>query len=260
MNETKLQYLNTPSESQPFLIVNKPAGLPSAPLSENDFDNALCYAIKDFPEIKEINGRKQIEYGLIHRIDNVTNGLILIALNQNFYDFMIEEQKNNKFIKTYSAECSKYLKNDVILPGFPLFDLNISLKNDFSFDIESYFRFFGKNNREVRPVSLDSKNKFAAKKVGQQKKYKTSVLIKQVNSDSVSVECKISSGFRHQVRCHLAWAGLPIINDDLYNPDFRLSEQSSSNETVMSSPKIKFCASGLEFFNPVTQKIESFTL
>ena len=27
---------------------------------------------------------------------------------------------------------------------------------------------------------------------------------------------KITKGFRHQIRSHLAWIGMPIINDELY--------------------------------------------
>jgi 23S rRNA pseudouridine1911/1915/1917 synthase len=29
---------------------------------------------------------------------------------------------------------------------------------------------------------------------------------------------RILRGFRHQIRCHLAWAGLPIVNDPVYGP------------------------------------------
>ena len=35
--------------------------------------------------------------------------------------------------------------------------------------------------------------------------------------DLIRIEACITNGFRHQVRCHLAWMGLPIIGDSLYN-------------------------------------------
>jgi 23S rRNA pseudouridine1911/1915/1917 synthase len=32
----------------------------------------------------------------------------------------------------------------------------------------------------------------------------------------LSLRLRISKGFRHQIRCHLAWLGRPILNDALY--------------------------------------------
>ena len=64
--------------------------------------------------------------------------------------------------------------------------------------------------------------------------YDTSIKIMSMDRDTVQVECKIAKGFRHQVRCHLAWLGLPVIGDKLYNP-------------IKSDGKMKFSATGMEF-------------
>ena len=73
-------------ENEDFLVISKPAGLPSAPLHSLDEESALTKVVKNYPEILHINGKKSIEYGLLHRLDTVTEGLLLIALNQAFYD------------------------------------------------------------------------------------------------------------------------------------------------------------------------------
>ena len=58
--------------------------------------------------------------------------------------------------------------------------------------------------------------------------------------------CKISAGYRHQVRCHLAWLGLPVIGDKLYNRNMKKSS-------------LMFSAVGLEFYDQITgNKIEYF--
>ena len=103
----KIEFLNTPSKENPFLIISKTSGLPTAPLSAHDTNNALYLAAQTFPEILNVNGKKEVEHGLIHRIDTVTEGLILIATTQDAYENFINQQKNNNFTKFYTAICQK---------------------------------------------------------------------------------------------------------------------------------------------------------
>ena len=103
----KIEFLNTPSKENPFLVISKPSGLPTAPLSAQDTNNALYLAAQTFPEILNVNGKKEVEHGLIHRIDTVTEGLILIATTQNASENFINQQKNNNFTKFYTAICQK---------------------------------------------------------------------------------------------------------------------------------------------------------
>ena len=88
----KIDIIHEPTNSEPFVIINKPSGMPSAPLEASDKNNALCYAAKCFPEILSVNGIKNIECGLLHWLDTVTSGLILIATTLEFYDFLQIEQ------------------------------------------------------------------------------------------------------------------------------------------------------------------------
>lgn len=213
-----------------FLVIHKPSGLPSAPLHSVEEDSALSQAIKMYPVIKNIKGRKDIEYGLLHRLDTVTSGLLLIALNQIFFDYMINLQQNNCFIKTYKAICNV---DNCVKEGFPAFPYKIQLKKDFTFTAESYFRAYGKGKKEVRPV-IEQNNSYSNKKANFSKKYLTEIKIIEIKNETCVVECKISNGFRHQVRNHLAWANLPIIGDELYNKN-------------NCSCEIQFWAVGLDF-------------
>ena len=158
----KINIIHEPTNEEPFVIINKPSGMPSAPLDASDTDNALFYASKCFPEILTVNGIKNIECGLLHRLDTVTSGLILIATTQEFYDFLQKEQKEGKFIKTYTAK-SMYIKNNPeILEGFPVcnyinqFELFNSKTKDLNFCVESFFRPYGLGSKHVRPVTTES--------------------------------------------------------------------------------------------------------
>ena len=238
----KIEFLNTPSKENPFLVISKSSGLPTAPLSAQDTNNALYLAAQTFPEILSVNGKKEIEHGLIHRIDTVTEGLILIATTQDAYENFINQQKNNNFTKFYTAICQKNQNKKEGFPDFP--QQNIFYQNEFK--IQSYFRYFGPGRKEVRPVPIESLNKTQQKKVEGTSIYTTNVKIISEQNDTVKVECNITKGFKHQVRCHLAWANLPIKNDPIYNKNANPSEQ------------IAFYASKLQFLHPITNQIITF--
>lgn len=239
----KIEFLNTPSYENPFLIISKPSGLPTAPLSAHDTNNALYLAAQTFPEILNVNGKKEVEHGLIHRIDTITQGLILIATTQEAYENFINQQKNNNFIKYYTAVCQNQKNN---LQGFPQFLQNIDFDSEKTFSISSYFRYFGQGRKEVRPVPVENQNKTQQKKVENTSIYTTNVKIISEQNKTIKVECNITKGFKHQVRCHLAWANLPIKNDPVYNQNGEKSEQ------------IEFYASKLQFLHPVTNQIITF--
>ncbi len=238
----KIEFLNTPSKENPFLVISKPSGLPTAPLSAQDTNNALYLAAQTFPEILSVNGKKEIEHGLIHRIDTVTEGLILIATTQDAYENFINQQKNNNFTKFYTAICQKNQNKKEGFPDFP--QPNIFCQNEFQ--IQSYFRYFGPGRKEVRPVPVENQNKTQQKKVEGTSIYTTNVKIISEENKTIKVECNITKGFKHQVRCHLAWANLPIKNDPIYNKNANPSEQ------------ISFYASKLQFLHPITNKIITF--
>lgn len=232
-----------------ILILNKASGIPSAPLKTLEEKSALSFACEMFPEILNVKGKKLIEYGLIHRIDTLTSGLLLIAKTQQAYDFLISEQSFLRCIKKYTAKCHI---TDEIIQGFPKFPNN--LKNDIiqkkEIIVQSYFRSFGPKGSEVRPVSLDKEsNNFAANKKTGSTIYETKILVNKIENNIAYVTCEITKGYRHQVRCHLSWVGLPVIADPLYNPI------KKTNNTV--NEIMEFYATGLIFRHPKTlEKIE----
>ena len=220
--------LHLPTENEPFLIVNKPKGLPSAPLKKGD-SSALTLVSNEFPECLEVKGKKEIEGGLVHRIDTDTDGLLLIAVTQEFYNFIQDAQDKGLFIKTYSAICTRLLNNDDdSYPPCPLENIETGTE----YKISSYFRHYGPSRKSVRPVT-DQSPMIARKKAGKNL-YTTNLMIKDQDRKELHIECRITQGFRHQVRSHLAWLGFPVIGDTLYNPE-------------KSDMEMQFSATGLSF-------------
>lgn len=275
----KIKIISEPSESQPFIVLYKASGLPSAPISADDEDNAFSLAAKLFPDVLTVSGRKAIEHGLLHRLDTVTSGLLMIATKQAFYDYMLEEQKNGRFIKYYEAECLNFQNNTELLKGFPPVDFAARerLLCGQSVLISSYFRNYGAEQKEVRPV-CQSSNPAALKKVGKQVIYNTEIkLLEQLAIDgqkqkmfsdgqsisqlskneellkgTITFECKLTAGYRHQVRAHLAWLGFPIIGDQVYNYKEKQTESQKDDDkkeatNTINKPQIHFTASKLTF-------------
>ena len=222
-----IEIIKEPTEDKPFLVIYKPKGLPSAPLTAEDSENALSQAVAMFPEIKTVCGKKPIEYGLLHRLDTATDGLMVIAATQECYDFIMTEQAEGRFIKTYTAECDILPDNAKLLGGFPA-DIPVLP------EVSSYFRPYGEGRKEVRPVTENS-GKAALSKLGKKKLYTTKIEIQKLSDTRAIATCEITEGYRHQVRCHLAWAGYPVIGDQLYN-----SDKKNAENLLFSATKISF--------------------
>ena len=191
-------------EDSNIVVVEKPHSLPTAPLMTNDSNNLVSFVIEKYPKAKSVKGRKAVEYGLLHRLDTDTHGLVVFALNQHAYDFLQIEQEKNRFIKTYTAFCNGQKA------GVQKYD---------EFVIESYFRPYGEKGKKVLPVSTEEFKikKYSAKKCAPNL-YQTIVKsIETEQTDYYKITCCITRGFRHQIRAHLAWLDYPIISDRLYN-------------------------------------------
>ena len=236
-----------------FVVIDKPAGLPSAPLKAGEKNNALSQIVETFPSAAGFYGKKRIEGGLVHRLDTATRGLLLAALTQSAFENFEAQQKNGSFVKYYCAYCDAYCTASSFSPAQTL-----------PFYIESRFRPYGEGRKKVKPV-FEHAGKFDIKKAGTTV-YRTEIIsVNMLNDDekdtfvqsgfsdikkSARVLCRINRGFRHQVRAHLASIGLPVIGDALYNPAYADKPDS----------RLWFFASALQFNHPVSGKRLCYTL
>ncbi|MGN0728272.1 pseudouridine synthase [Treponema sp.] len=232
--KNSIQILLPPSTKNPFLVLRKPRHIPSAPLFEND-ESAFTAAASLYPFLLDVRGKKESEHGLVHRIDTETAGLLLIAATQESYSAIMQSQKNGLFVKGYTALCQEYKGKQQ--EGFPPFEFEAeeASRNSRIYTVSSRFRPFSRKSAQVRPVTENSGR--AANKKSGEKIYTTRIVL---DSDNFSASCRITQGYRHQVRCHLAWMGFPVRGDRLYNPLSRPDE------------KMQFFADYISFPHPLT--------
>lgn len=257
--------VHEPTSAEPFVVLTKPAGLPSAPLALGDA-SALTECARFFPAVLNVRGKKAVEGGLLHRIDTATSGLLLVAASQEFYDHIIAAQEAGRFVKGYRADCDLDPENAAALGGFPPSPAQAQNAAALcGLELSSYFRPFGKGGAQVRPV-LPTSNAAALKKLGSKKLYATRIVSVSgidgaeegaadfgLSKPFCRVECKIAQGYRHQVRCHLAWLGLPVRGDKLYN-------RAAAGQGAQGADEMRFSAVSLEFPDLFSDKTFRFPL
>ncbi len=120
-------------------------------------------------------------------------------------------RNGGEILKEYLAICSPEGKGQD-RDGYPPLTQQIPFQQRFS--LASRFRAWGRGRKAVRPVTADSP--FSASTKAGRKEYRSDLFLHPAAQDRFRCDVTIVNGFRHQVRCHLAWCGYPIIGDALY--------------------------------------------
>ena len=218
-------------EGPDTLVYWKESGIPTVPLRTTiDGRTLLSIAAAYYPEIRCCHGVNEWEGGVIHRLDNMTKGIVLIARNQKAYEALMQQQKKDMIQKEYRATVTRGRFLEEGFEPYPYLD-----PFEGSTLITSYFRSFGPGGKSVRPVV--SNKRFMEGRI-----YTTMVEVE----DESNLRCTITRGFRHQIRAHLAWAGYPIKGDTQYggeySEDFGLEAVSISYIEPCSGRKLTITA------------------
>jgi 23S rRNA pseudouridine1911/1915/1917 synthase len=245
-----------------FLVVYKPPRMHSSPLkrSVSEERTLLGWCACSHPEILEVRGRSPWEGGLLHRLDYETSGLTLIARTQAAFDALETAQKAGSFTKEYAALSARAAKTLPSMPAPPVPAERLFMAGNGlpPLSIESAFRPYGPGRKAVRPVPADT----AAGKTGKQalkeivldrgRPYRTDILETDAEGGEgqlFSFRVQIRRGFRHQIRCHLAWLGFPLANDALYGgapqPEY---------------PGIALLAGAISFPDPISGAVREYRL
>lgn len=226
------------------VVVAKPSGMHCAPAGET---GTLCsWLFQLRPEIALVRGRSikngcgTDEGGLLHRLDAATSGLVAFATNDTSFEQLLIASKSGTFIKSYHALALPTVsgllgsKPDFLVPPGVNNDLWIScLRREDTKRIAelisnriivSRFRPFGPGSTRVACATTSLVGTCDSAGIPSSKKgkswthdsYQTEILAARQLADGVILEVTLSRGFRHQVRAHLAWIGLPLEGDPIY--------------------------------------------
>lgn len=186
-------------EDDAVLAFNKPAGLPVHPLRVNETNTLANAMVARYPETAEI-GPNPLFPALVHRLDTDTSGVLLAARTERAYAALRHQFQTRQVRKEYCALVlghppdrgilEHYLAHDPARPGHML--VRLPLRKEES----SRARHSKKRMRWMRAVT----------------EYQVSATI----GNFALLKVTIRTGVTHQIRCQLAAAGFPIVNDILY--------------------------------------------
>jgi 23S rRNA pseudouridine1911/1915/1917 synthase len=175
-------------ESEDFVIVDKPAGLPTAPLTRTETRSLAAALLARYPEMLGVGFRDR-EPGLVHRLDNETSGVVLAARSQVAFQAARALFDSALIEKRYLAVVAA----DVPETG----------------EVEGLLGPDTADARRVRVYAEPPQNGYA-------KQCHTSYRVLRRGARFALVELSVERAFRHQIRAHLASLGYPIAGDALY--------------------------------------------
>jgi 23S rRNA pseudouridine1911/1915/1917 synthase len=199
--ELRVQY-----EDPSLLVVEKPAGLHTAPLRPGEAGTLVEAVIRLYPEVAGLPGIKPVEPGLVHRLDRDTSGLVVFARTAAAFDELRRSFAAGGARKTYLAACACGDERGD-LPGER--DAAAPLR------IESRFAPWGRGRTMVRAVFPGERSAKLLRSATAEI-YATEAKVTARGGSRSLLSASILKGFRHQVRVHLAILGFPILGDSLY--------------------------------------------
>jgi 23S rRNA pseudouridine1911/1915/1917 synthase len=187
-------------EDPGFLVVDKPAGVHTAPLRQGEGGTLVDLVIRSYPEVAGLPGRKAVEPGLVHRLDRDTSGLVLVARTTEAFDSLRRAFSSGEARKHYLAACA-------CADG--------AAESGGTLRIESRFAPCGPGRSKVRAVLPGEKSRKLLREASA-RSYVTEARVIDRENGRAMLSATLVRGFRHQVRVHLALLGYPILGDPLY--------------------------------------------
>ena len=92
-----------------LLVVEKPAGVPTQPGKGHQRDTLLNGLFTRYGRALQNLGARR-DYGLLHRLDKDTSGLLVVALGPEAYDRLRDDFANRRVRKFYWAVCDGHPK------------------------------------------------------------------------------------------------------------------------------------------------------
>lgn len=177
-------------EREGYVVVDKPAGVPSHPLREGEIGTVAGALVARYPEMRGV-GYSDREPGILHRLDNDTSGLMLAARDQQTFDALRQQLQAGKIEKRYIARCVGIVTAPQVIDALIASDPHDRRKVRVCYDA-----------REVKRLRAQPA--------------RTEVLRSELDTDGSRVEVRANNARRHQVRVHLASIGHPLLGDTLY--------------------------------------------
>jgi 23S rRNA pseudouridine1911/1915/1917 synthase len=210
-------------EDDEILVVNKPAGMLVHPGSGNP-DNTLLNGLLAHNDTQSLLPRA----GIVHRLDKLTSGLMVVAKTTNAYNSLVEQLKDHSVTRQYFA-----IVKGVLTQG-NLIDMPIGRHQ--------------KNRTKMTVNTISGKKAVTHFDVLENFKHYTAIKV------------NLETGRTHQIRVHMHYVGYQLLGDPVYGNHLRVepSIESGLKEIIRSFPRQALHAQVLSFVHPATDNLVKF--
>lgn len=201
-------------EDNDLLVVEKPAGVVTQPGKGHMHDALLNGVFARYGKLLHNLGVRR-DFGLLHRLDKDTSGLLVIAKLPNAYDELRRAFEARKIEKEYLA----------IVAGVPVPQQGVV-------------------QARLKEITTGIK-KVIISQSGQEAISAYKVVAASPRADAALVRVNIKTGRLHQIRAHMMFLNTPVLGDDLYTPP-------SLKIKLPPAPRLCLHAALLGFKHPTT--------
>lgn len=224
-------------EDDDLFVIDKPVGMVAHPGSGNPdktLINAVAWHLKqNNPTIDESILPR---FGLVHRIDKNTSGLIVLAKTQKAMSDLAKQFFNHTVYRRYVA----------------------LVWGDFEEDEGTIIAHVGRHQRFRKLFTAYPDGEYGKDAITHYK------VLERFNYVTL-VECRLETGRTHQIRVHMQYIGHPLFNDEFYGGDrivkgtvYTKYKQFVDNCFAIC-PRHALHAKELGFIHPVTRKEMMFS-
>lgn len=169
-------------QDEDIAVINKPKGMvvhPAAGNPDGTLVNAIMYHIKD---LSGIGG--ELRPGIVHRIDRMTSGLLVIAKNDRAHAFLSNELKTHAVSRVYYALCEGNFREDAGTVDAPI----------------------ARHRTDRKRMAVIEGGRNAV----------THWSVLERFGDMTLLRVELETGRTHQIRVHMAHIKHPIVGDEVY--------------------------------------------
>ncbi len=178
-------------ENKEYIVINKPAGLLTHGAHHIKEASLVDQILADFPDITGV-GEDPERPGIMHRLDKMASGILVIARNMDSFDSLKNQFKARTVKKTYTALVFGQMEGEGERITFPI----------------------KRSTKGFKMAAIPNTNKGEANLDG--RKAITDFWVEKKFINYTLLKVKIKTGRTHQIRVHMSAYGHPIVGDDLY--------------------------------------------
>jgi Pseudouridylate synthases, 23S RNA-specific len=196
------------------------------PNSKSNEKTLRDFLLEVIPDVKDWG--EEYREGIVHRLDRVTSGLIVCAINHETYIFLKNEFKDRKVNKKYLAIVEGHLSSE---SG----KIELPIKRS-------------ESNRSKRSIGKNGRLSISEYEV-----------IKKTSRYSL-ISLNLITGRNHQIRAQMEYLNTPVVNDTLYGaelnkliPNNAICLHSNNLNFNLFNEEFSFESPPPEFFNKVLE-------